>query len=141
MKNSELSESIFQKRQKRFKSMKRGYYSFIILLTLYLLSFLNPLLVNNKALIVKYNNEYYFPVAKYYASTTFGQKGYGETQYRELDKQFKNDDSGIITEINSTSIAKGLNEILKPKSLIKFRKSLDISEKVFWFAKNSSVYP
>ena len=88
------SESIFNKRMRKFKAMKRGYYSFIILLTLYLLSFLNPLLVNNKALIVKYNNEYYFPVAKYYASTTFGQKGYGETQYRELDKQFENDDSG-----------------------------------------------
>ncbi|MBT6871417.1 MAG: ABC transporter permease subunit [Candidatus Marinimicrobia bacterium] len=74
--------------------MKRGYYSFIILVSLYLLSFLNPLLINNKALVVKYNGEYFFPVSKYYPSTTFDQQGYGEAQYRKLDEQFENDNSG-----------------------------------------------
>ncbi len=88
------SESIFNKRMRKFKGMKRGYYSFIILVSLYLLSFLNPLLINNKALVVKYNGEYFFPVSKYYPSTTFNQKGYGEAQYRKLDEQFENDNSG-----------------------------------------------
>jgi microcin C transport system permease protein len=87
------SESILHKRIRKFKGMKRGYYSFIILVTLYLLSFLNPLLINNKALIVKYNGEYFFPVSKYHPSSTFGQKGYGEAQYRKLDAKFENDGS------------------------------------------------
>ena len=53
------SESILQKRVRRFKSIKRGYYSFIILLSLYLLSIIAPLLINSQALIVKYANEKY----------------------------------------------------------------------------------
>ena len=85
------SESILQKRIRKFKGLKRGYYSFIVLISLYLFSFLNPLLINNKALIVKYNDEYFFPVLKYYSSTTFGEKGYGEAHYRNLDKQFENE--------------------------------------------------
>ena len=52
-------ESILQKRVRRFKSIKRGYYSFIILLSLYLLSIIAPLLINSQALIVKYANEKY----------------------------------------------------------------------------------
>ncbi len=54
--NNNLSESIFQKRLKRFKSIKRGYYSLIILVSLYVLSLLSPLWINNKPLIVKYSN-------------------------------------------------------------------------------------
>ena len=57
-KQNNLSESIFQKRIKRFKSIKRGYYSLIILVSAYVLSTLSPLLVNDKALIVKYENQY-----------------------------------------------------------------------------------
>ena len=59
MKNNIKSDSIFQKRLKRFKSIKRGYYSFIILISLYLLSFLFPILVNSKALLVCYANQSY----------------------------------------------------------------------------------
>ena len=54
---NQISESILQKRIKRFKSMKRGYYSLIILIAFYFISILGPLWMNNKALIVKYNNE------------------------------------------------------------------------------------
>ena len=80
-----VSESILQKRIKRFKSMKRGYYSLIILTSLYIISLLGPLWMNNKALIVKYENKFYFPAVmdfldfipgiKYplYESQNFGQ--------------------------------------------------------------------
>jgi microcin C transport system permease protein len=88
------SESILNKRIRKFKAMKRGYYSFIILVTLYLLSFLNPLLINNKALIVKFNGEYFFPVVKFYPSTKFNQQGYGEAEYRQLEKQYEDENSG-----------------------------------------------
>ena len=57
--NHKYSESIFQKRMRRFKSIKRGYYSLLILLIFYLFSFFAPLIVNSKALIVKYANEKY----------------------------------------------------------------------------------
>ena len=57
--NITKSDSILKKRIRRFKSIKRGYYSFILLVTLYLLSFFAPILVNSKALLVCYSNNQY----------------------------------------------------------------------------------
>ncbi|GAL07586.1 oligopeptide transport system permease protein OppC [Photobacterium aphoticum] len=51
-----------QKKIKRFKEIKRGYWSFIILSILLVLSLFAELLINSKALVVKYNGSYSFPV-------------------------------------------------------------------------------
>ena len=96
------SDSIFRKRIRKFKSIKRGYYSLIILMSLYLISVLAPFLINKTALMVCYANNsydlgehfsdvnnnqvwddgeiftdehnYYFPVfGKYYEANFFGQ--------------------------------------------------------------------
>ena len=80
------SRSILEKRWKKFKSLKRGYYSFIILIICYLLSFLVPVLINNKALVVHYNNQTYFPIFKFYEAAVFDQTHYGEADYRQLVK-------------------------------------------------------
>ena len=89
------SQSILSKRIRKFKSLKRGYYSFLILISLYLLSFLNPIFINNKALIVKYEDNFYFPIFQYYPASIFNQDGFGETHYRKLDEQLsKNIDDG-----------------------------------------------
>jgi len=86
------SQSIFQRRWKKFKSLKRGYYSLIILVTVYALSFLLPLLVTNKALVVKYDGELYFPAfaelfgaSSYHPSSQFGLAGDEDVDYRVLD--------------------------------------------------------
>ncbi len=93
VKNSQiLHESILKKRWKKFKSLKRGYYSLIILSSFYLLSFLLPLIINNRALIVKYDNKYFFPIISGYISgKTFNQDVPGEARYRNLKIQFQND--------------------------------------------------
>ena len=52
-----------------------------------------------------------------------------------LIEPIKNDDSGIITEINSPSIAKGLNEIFQPKALMKFRKNIQSSRSNYSWKK------
>jgi len=88
------SISLFKKRLRRFKKIKRGYYSFIIIVSAYVISFFCPLLMNYKALMVRYEGNYYFPVFKYYQTTVFGQEGYGEANYRELKKQFKAEGKG-----------------------------------------------
>ncbi len=59
IKKSLHSESIFQKRLKRFKSIKRGYYSLIILIVLYVISLIGPLWMNDKPLIVYFANGVY----------------------------------------------------------------------------------
>jgi len=87
--------SIFHKRWQKFKSLKRGYYSLIILSFLYILSFFLPVLINNKALIVKHDNEYYLPIITGYISgKSLGQEVPGEAKYRVLKESFKKENLG-----------------------------------------------
>ena len=107
--SSKISESILQKRIKRFKSMKRGYYSLIILIIFYAISLLGPLWMNNKPLIIKYNNSYYSPAIMdfidfipginypLYESKQFNQNINSiEADFRLLDKQTENDKNNYV---------------------------------------------
>jgi len=95
-KKKEVSLSILRKRWKKFKTLKRGYYSFIIILVTYVISFILPVFVGHKALIVHYNGDYYFPLFKTYQATDLGQKrdAYGEANYRFLKQEYKEEDKG-----------------------------------------------
>ena len=78
------------KKLKRFCSIKRGYYSAIILVALMLLSAFAELWVNNRAVIVKYESNWYFPTySKVLSGKTFGLDYNYETDYRTLNKQFE----------------------------------------------------
>ena len=102
-----ISESINQKRWRKFKSINRGYYSFILIVALYILSFLLPLFISSKALIVHYKGDYYFPALKdvvpglnaYYDGSIFGQDVPGEANYRQLQQQWTETDNWIIMPI------------------------------------------
>ena len=107
MKNkNHISESILQKRIKRFKSIKRGYYSLIILIGLYAMSICAPLFFNSKAIIVKYNDQYYLPLINSIISydnleakdlgqfEIKGKKKYGQPHYRLLKKQYEEENNG-----------------------------------------------
>ena len=86
-----MNESILKRRWKKFKTLKRGYYSLVTLTVLYTISFFLPVLINNKALIVKYNGSYHFPIfSGYIAGKEFGQDVPGEPRYRVLQKEFSN---------------------------------------------------
>ena len=50
--------SVLRRRWRKFRTLKRGWYSFLLLLVLYLVSFANPLLINSRALIVKYDGQW-----------------------------------------------------------------------------------
>ncbi|CAK4068789.1 MULTISPECIES: ABC transporter permease [Vibrio] len=84
-----------QKKIKHFKEIKRGYWSLIILSTFLLLSLFAEVLVNSKALVVKYNDEWSFPVfSDVKPGTEFGLDYSSETDYRQLKALFDNEDSG-----------------------------------------------
>ncbi len=93
---TKVSTSLLQKRWKKFKTLKRGYYSFLAILILYLISFIFPLFVGRNALLVKYNGDYYFPLFKTYQSTDLGQKkdAYGEANYRILKQEYSESGQG-----------------------------------------------
>jgi microcin C transport system permease protein len=83
------SVSIFRKRLHKFRTIKRGYYSFLILLAAYFASFFLPLLVSSTALMVRYDGHFYFPVFQYYPAANFGQQTIGEPDYRALASTFR----------------------------------------------------
>jgi microcin C transport system permease protein len=83
------SESIFRKRIRKFRRLKRGYYAFLLVAIAYAVSFFLPLLANGKALIVHYGGDYYFPISTYYPASTFGVEAFGGADYRELDRRFE----------------------------------------------------
>ncbi len=88
-------ESVLQKRFRRFRSLKRGWYSFLILSTLYVLSFGTSLVINEKALCVKYEGSYYFPAfSGFYDAKTFGQRRIGAANYRILKDEMAAADEG-----------------------------------------------
>ena len=55
------SDSILKKRIRKFKTIKRAYYSLIILIIAYVFSLSAPIFLNSTAIMVKYtNNDYDF---------------------------------------------------------------------------------
>lgn len=78
-----------KKKLQRFKQIKRGYWSAIALAFLLLLACFAELLANDRALIVSYNDELYFPTYGDFVPGTFYDLDYRyETNYRNLQKQF-----------------------------------------------------
>lgn len=87
-------ESIFRRRLRKFRRLRRGYWSFLLIAVAYAFSFLLPLLVNNVALVVRHEGHYYFPLVSFYPASTFGQAVIGEPNYRALRAAFAASDSG-----------------------------------------------
>ena len=104
------SRSIFARRLQKFRSMKRGYYSFLILATATFISIFNPLLINNRALVVQYEGTWSFPAVAEFCSSLdpigicggtghheavdFGQRRIGEPHYRQLQADFREANEG-----------------------------------------------
>lgn len=74
----------------RFKSIRRGYYSFIIFTILVLLSCFSEMLVNSRALLVHYQGDWYFPTyGAVIPGKIFGLGYEYETNYRDLQKKLE----------------------------------------------------
>lgn len=82
-----------QRRLKRFKSIGRGYWAFVILMALILFACLDQLVVGKRALVVVYDGKLSFPALM---QNTFKNKDFGisgdaaesEVNFRELKKKF-----------------------------------------------------
>ncbi|MBT5716237.1 MAG: ABC transporter permease, partial [Opitutae bacterium] len=78
----------------RFRSIKRGYWSFVFLMILYAISLMGELFVNKRALIVSYEGEFYFPTyGDQISGKKFGLDYEYETNYRDLQKKFERESS------------------------------------------------
>lgn len=73
------------KKLKRFREIKTGYYSFVFLVGILVISLAGECLVNNRALIVSYGGSIYFPTyTGFHPGTDFGLDYSYETNYRDL---------------------------------------------------------
>jgi microcin C transport system permease protein len=84
----EPPRSLFRRRLRKFRRLRRGYGSFLLITIAYAVSFLLPLLANNIPLAVRYRGQYFFPLVTFHAATEFGQNAFGEPDYRALKREF-----------------------------------------------------
>lgn len=78
----------------KFKRLKRGYFSFVLLCSLIIISCFAELIFNSKALLVQYQDELYWPVfSPVIEGKKFGLPYEYETNYRLLKKKWLQDNS------------------------------------------------
>ena len=78
------------KQWRRFRSIRRGYWSALLLTLALVLSLGAELLVNSRALVVSYQGDLHFPTyGAFLPGTTFGLSYEFETNYRELERHFE----------------------------------------------------
>ena len=90
--DSYLSKRRFQ----NFKSNKRAYWSLIIFCSLFFISLFSEIIANERPLLVKFQNNYYFPFINFYSEETFGGDFKTEAIYKDKEVQCL-----IISDSNS----------------------------------------
>ena len=86
---------VTQKKIRRFRSIRRGYWSLVILCIMLFISFFAEVFINSRALVVKYDGKYYFPTyTRMIPGKQFDLNYSYETNYRELKKEFESQKSG-----------------------------------------------
>ncbi len=85
------------KKIKRFGSIKRGFFSFIILLVMVLVSFSAEVFINSRAIMVYYHGKLYFPTyTQMIPGSVFGLGYEYETNYKDLKEKFKNTSNFVV---------------------------------------------
>ena len=81
-------DPITRKRLERFRRIKRGYYAFVVLMILSVLSIFAPYLAESRALIVWYDGGLYLPTFEYFEMDTFGQEPPPAWDTGDLDTEY-----------------------------------------------------
>ncbi|MDQ9832574.1 ABC transporter permease [Acinetobacter soli] len=74
---------VIQQRLARFKQNRLGFICLIVFAVIFVLAIFSELIANDKPLVVKYQQSYYFPVIQSYPETTFGGIFETETDYKD----------------------------------------------------------
>lgn len=61
-----------RRRLASFRANRRGYWSLMIFLTIFIVCLFADVLANDKPIFVQYDGHWYFPIVKEYPETTFG---------------------------------------------------------------------
>ncbi len=74
---------INNKIKQKFKSNKRAYWASVIFAVIMTISFIAEFIANDKPLILKYKNQFYFPIFKTYTDMDFGGDFPTPADYRD----------------------------------------------------------
>ena len=85
-----------QARWARFRHNRRGYWSLWIFLVLFGLSLCSELIANDKPLLVRYDNSWYFPLFKNYSESDFGGPLATQADYQDPWLQQRLENRGWI---------------------------------------------
>lgn len=72
-----------QRRWKKFKANKRGFWSLWIFLTLFVICSGAEFIANDRPLVVSYKGDFYYPIFNRYAETQFSGEMETEADYRD----------------------------------------------------------
>ncbi|MGC1481431.1 MAG: ABC transporter permease [Chthoniobacterales bacterium] len=83
---------------RKFRSIKRAWWSFLILTTAFVISLFSEQLVNDRPLLLGYEGKMYFPTLKFYSAETFGGQYRTEANYLRLrdDPDFEADGGWML---------------------------------------------
>ena len=82
-----LNSNLIIRRINNFKSNKRAFWSLIIFCLLFFISLFSEIIANERPLLAKYKDNYYFPIFNFYSETTFGGDFKTEAIYKDLEVQ------------------------------------------------------
>jgi microcin C transport system permease protein len=71
------------RRWENFKANRRGYWSFIAFMLLFVVSLFAEFIANDKPFLLEYNGQYYFPALVTYPETSFGGEFETGADYRD----------------------------------------------------------
>ena len=74
---------INKRRWENFKSNRRGYWSFILFMTLFILSLFAEFIANDKPFLIRHDGKLYFPAVITYPETAFGGEFETAADYRD----------------------------------------------------------
>jgi microcin C transport system permease protein len=72
-----------RRRLRNFRANRRGFWSLWLFLALFGVTLFAELIANDKPLLIRYENRFYFPVLTVYPETTFGGEFPTEADYRD----------------------------------------------------------
>ena len=92
MKKKAISDSLFKRRLSVFMKNKRAKWSLLLFTCLFVLSLFSEFIANDKPLLLKYNDKWFFPIFSTYNETEFGGDFPTETDYKDeyILKNIKN---------------------------------------------------
>ena len=118
---------INKKRWQRFRSNKRALICLYAFSIITLMSMSSEVFFNDKALIVKHQDQYYFPfIQNNIPAKTFGLDDEGEADYRQLQKLFLNSDNYVLMPIIPFSA-----DTIDPIEIDQLEKKISLIDKLY----------